>query len=151
MIRVDAPNFLKPSLGHKPHLFLAGGITNTPVWQDVVMAGLSDLDVVVLNPRRKQWPDDPKEIEKQIEWEFGMIRHADVVSFWFPKETLCPITLFELGSMLNRPSRVPIIVGCDPEYARAFDLEIQVGLIDRNIKIMKSLDSFIARIREEFV
>lgn len=99
MIRINAPSPISNSHFYKPSLFLAGGITNTPVWQDVVCDALQDLDIVVLNPRRKDWPDDPAEIKRQIQWEYRMLRHADMIAFWFPKESVCPISLFELGSI----------------------------------------------------
>ena len=52
--------------------------------------------------------------------------HSDLVVFWFCEETLCPITLFELGKMLGQ--RKNVIVGSDPEYARLFDLNVQLRL-----------------------
>src|SRR5437016_4204315 len=90
--------------GPGPSLFLAGGITGTFNWQDDVVARLAELPLVILNPRRKNFPmNDPAAAEAQIGWEFRHIRRATAVLFWFPPETLCPIALFELGGRTMAP------------------------------------------------
>jgi hypothetical protein len=84
--------------GPGPSLFLAGGISGTFDWQADVVAGLADLPLVLLNPRRRNFPiNDPTAAPTQIEWEFHHLRRATAVLFWFPSETLCPIALYELG------------------------------------------------------
>ena len=85
----------------------------------------------LINPRRKgqfeTWGDIAAE---QIAWEHDALIRCDAVLFWFPKDTLCPITLFELGKQLAYVGQEhvvrPLIIGWDPEYARAFDLEQQI-------------------------
>ena len=85
--------------GHLPAVFLAGGITACSGWQQEIVAHLHDLPVVILNPRRANFPiDDPTAAPQQIEWEHRHLRKADAIAFWFPCETLCPITLYELGA-----------------------------------------------------
>jgi hypothetical protein len=84
--------------GPGPSLFLAGGISGTHDWQAEVVERLADLPLVLLNPRRRNFPmDGPSAAEGQIAWEFRHLRRATAVLFWFPPETLCPIALFELG------------------------------------------------------
>ena len=51
-----------------------------------------------------------------------------MVLFWFPKESLCPIALFELGKELESGSRV--VIGVHPEYSRRFDVITQVRCYD---------------------
>jgi hypothetical protein len=137
---LDFPKEIK--LDNAPVLFLAGGITGCPGWQktmsDSLLESDKDNDYYIVNPRRKDWPDDPVEVTKQIKWEHDMLDLADCVSFWFPKETLCPITLFELGVQLGQ--RKNVIVGMHPEYARRQDLEIQIPLYNKYVPIVYSLE-----------
>src|SRR6478736_102537 len=94
---IEAPN---------PHprrsdVFLGGGISGCPDWQSSVIYLLTDTPGVLLNPRRKgEFTEDIA--GEQIEWEYKALRTADTVFFWFPQETLCPITLFELGVFTQR-------------------------------------------------
>jgi len=114
-------------------LFIAGGITGCPDWQQEFCSLLIQRSVpahfsaVVLNPRRKDFPiGDPDAAWEQIAWEYRHLQKADAISFWFAKETIQPIVLFELGSWLK--SDKPIFVGVHPEYPRKQDVEIQVEL-----------------------
>jgi len=139
---IEAPNYYK---GRKKSLFLGGGITGCPDWQKEMCALLSDTDLVVFNPRRKKFPKDEPAIV-QIKWEYEHLRKARAISFWFPKETLCPIVLYELGawSMANKP----IFVGVHPEYARKIDVEIQTKLVRPEINIVNSLELVVKQIEK---
>jgi hypothetical protein len=64
---------------------------------------------------------------EQIGWEHAALARSRCVSFWFPAETLCPIALLELGELLMRTDR-GLLVGCDPGYARRFDVVEQTAL-----------------------
>jgi hypothetical protein len=113
----------------RPMLFLAGGISDCPAWQDEMIRLLEPLpnDWVLVNPRRKNFPiDDPASARAQIAWEHCALRAATAILFWFPRESLCPIALYELGawSMTDRP----LFVGAPAEYARRPDVEIQTML-----------------------
>jgi len=119
-------------------IFLAGGITNCPDWQQDMVSLLQDTDLVLLNPRRKDFPiHDPGAAEAQIAWEHRYLRKAGGVLFWFPCETLCPIVLYELGAWSM--TKKPIYVGVHPEYQRRQDVEIQTRLVRPNVKIVYSL------------
>ena len=99
MLYIEAPNGVPPSLPKKPALFLAGGITGCPDWQMKMCELLCNQDLVVMNPRRKNFDVSEADASRhQIEWEHTHLRMADAVLFWFPCETLCPIVLFELGA-----------------------------------------------------
>lgn len=115
-------------------LFLAGGISNCPTWQDDAVKMLADTDVVVINPRREgDLASDGEEAKKQIEWEFKMLRESDIILFWFPAgPSPCPIALFELGYWSAMDAE-GIVVGCDPLYSRKFDLITQMNLIGVNV------------------
>ncbi|VVB80059.1 Nucleoside 2-deoxyribosyltransferase like protein [uncultured archaeon] len=124
--------------GKEKSLFLAGGITGCVDWQLELLDLLKDTDLVILNPRRKNFDLSISNIEEeQIAWEFNHLNKADAVSFWFPKETLCPITLYELGkiSMGNKK----LFIGLDPSYARKNDVLTQTKLIRPDVKIIYSL------------
>lgn len=139
-------------------LFLAGGITNCPDWQQEMRELLKDLDIVVFNPRRKDFPiGDPDAEFEQIKWEFEFLDRADLILFWFSRGSLNPIVLFEYGKWLmnTRSSATaykPIFVGIDPEYKRKQDVEIQTSLENMHIysRIKYSLEDLANQIIEEF-
>lgn len=127
-----------------PTLFLAGGITNCPDWQtslkNLLFSSKNSSNLTIFNPRRADPFDFSKENEKQILWEFEHLAQSDAVSFWFPKESICPITLFELGTRMIVKEK-PVFVGCDPEYSRKPDLLVQIKLYRPEIKLVFSLES----------
>src|SRR3954469_3551854 len=124
---IEAPAELPASEERCPVLFLAGGITGCGNWQQRVAEELSDSGIVILNPRRRNFPmDDPSAAEAQIGWEFRHLRRATARLFWFPPQTLCPIALYELGAWAGRPGT--LFVGTDPAYARRTDVILQLRL-----------------------
>ncbi|MEK6757808.1 MAG: nucleoside 2-deoxyribosyltransferase domain-containing protein [Nanoarchaeota archaeon] len=127
-------------------LFLAGGITGCGNWQQELVKLLGDQNITLINPRRKSYLFNNSTMEKeQIVWEHNHLKKATAISFWFPKETLCPITLYELGksSMQNKS----IFVGVHPEYKRKSDIEIQTALVRPEIKIVYSLKNLSNQIK----
>ena len=124
--------------GTEASLFLAGGITGCPDWQKDMVAKLKDLPLVIFNPRRSHFPQHENAVREQIEWEYTYLRKATAISFWFPKETLCPIVLYELGawSMTNKK----IFLGVHPNYQRIQDIKIQTSLVRPDITIVQTLE-----------
>lgn len=119
-------------------IFLAGGITNCPDWQQDIVSMLRDTDLTLLNPRRENFPiHDPNAALAQITWEYEHLRKANAILFWFPRETLCPIVLYELGAW--NMTKKPIFVGVHPEYKRRPDVEIQTQLARPSIEVVYSL------------
>lgn len=123
-------------------LFFAGGITNCPNWQkellDLLAPQLKDNNLTIFNPRRENFPiDDPNAAEEQITWEHNFLRKANAISFWFPKETMCPIVLYELGAWSM--TKKPLFIGCHPDYERRQDVEIQTQLVRDDIDIVYSI------------
>jgi hypothetical protein len=137
---IEAPREFEGDLsGYRRSVFLAGGITNCPAWQQEMVELLESTNLVLFNPRRKDFPiGDPNAAREQIEWEYRYLRKAASILFWFPKETLCPIVLFELGSWSMTGS--PIFVGVHPEYERRQDIEIQMSLVRPTLEIVYDLD-----------
>jgi len=136
---LEALEKLEHPLGHTS-IFLAGGITNCPDWQQEMVELLHDTDLILLNPRRADFPiGDPNAAKEQITWEHDHLRKATMILFWFPCETLCPIVLYELGawSMTDKL----IFVGMHPEYQRRQDVEIQTRLARSDVRIVYKLKS----------
>jgi hypothetical protein len=121
-------------------IFLAGGITSCPEWQNELVDMLRKMNlgkeqVVLYNPRRKNFPiHDPNASNEQITWEFRKLQSSDMIIFWFCRGSINPIVLYELGQWGN--SRIsPIAIGIDPLYERKQDVIIQTKLARPNIEI----------------
>jgi hypothetical protein len=133
---VEAPEKYK---GKGKSIFLAGTITGALDWQSSLAEHLKKEALVILNPRRKNFPmGDTNAAEAQITWEFEHLRKATAISFWFSKETLAPITLYELGTWSM--TKKPIFVGVDPDYPRKKDVEIHTKLARPDVKIVYNLN-----------
>lgn len=121
-------------------LFLAGGITNCPPWQNELIELIKGSDILtVYNPRRANFPiNDPNASEEQITWEHNHMESADMISFWFSKGSLNPIVLYELGRWTNSSNKT-IFIGIDPGYERTQDVIIQTKLSRPDVRIVYSL------------
>lgn len=131
-----------------PSVFIAGGITACADWQKEMIKRLvkeaddADVDIALLNPRRNDFDvTNPDMSKEQIEWEYIHLSKADIILFWFPYETLCPITLFELGKAVGQEKEV--LVGCHPGYGRKFDVEYQLSLICPWVKVHDNFQDLI--------
>ena len=122
-------------------VFLAGGITNCPQWQNDIIKRLKGfLDtakLVVFNPRRENFPIHDKSASyKQIEWEFENLERADIFSMYFCSGISDqPICMYELGrNIVKMQMRFPIdwkkriIVSVEDDYKRKQDVLIQTEL-----------------------
>lgn len=133
---------------HLPSIFMGGGITGCFDWQAEMVWRLDDLDIILINPRRANFlMDDPKAAHEQILWEHERLKEATAVSFWFPQETLCPITLFELGTWTVHPSQKPLFIGTHPSYKRRQDVMIQTDLVRSGTIIHTSVEDLCLEIR----
>jgi Nucleoside 2-deoxyribosyltransferase like len=133
--------------GDSPSLFFCGGITACLDWQMVLARQLADLPITILNPRRKNFPmGDPTAAADQIAWEHRHLRRASAILFWFPRETLCPITLYELGAWSM--SRKPLFIGTHLDYQRCQDVEIQTRLARPEVSVVHALDDLVQQVRE---
>lgn len=144
MRRLKAPEEYS---GKDACIFIAGGITGCPDWQNDLAGLLKNTNITILNPRRESYSDqDPDAAPKQIEWEHRHLKKAGAISFWFPKETLCPITLYELGAW--SATKKKLFVGVHPEYARKLDVEVQTKLARPDISIVSSLRALAEQITD---
>lgn len=130
-----------------PSIFLGGGISNCPDWQDDIIAKFYEAraDVVLVNPRRTNFDiTNPDMSRQQIGWEHNHLSRVDATLFWFPCETLCPITLFELAKQAALGKT--IFVGCHPKYARKFDVEEQLRLMGCNVVVVDNIDDLVTQV-----
>ncbi len=127
-------------------VFLAGGISGCPDWQQEMRQLLSDTDLFLLNPRSANFDvADPNAAEQQITWEYIHLRQADTILFWFCKEMIQPIALFELGAWSKTDK--PIFIGVHYEYPRRQDIEIQMELIRPEVEIAYSLQELADQVK----
>jgi hypothetical protein len=127
----------------QPGIFLAGGISNCSDWQSEVIAKLADKDVQLINPRRDDFDiTNPDMSVEQICWEWEHLHAADAIIFYFAPETVCPITLYELG--VHATNLTDIFVTCHPDYVRKLDVEIQLSLARPSVKVHDNIDDMIA-------
>lgn len=131
-----------------PVVFLAGSIDEgrAEAWQDRAIEALSDLDVVVLNPRRERWNADLRqdvdepEFAAQVDWELDGIEDADVVLFHFSPQGLTPITLMEIGYAVASSKR--IVVSCPDGYWRRGNVQVLCRRSD--VPVQPDLESALA-------
>lgn len=148
---IQCPDIFVPSSinDYQDTVFLGGGISGCPPWQDEAVNLFKDSGLTIINPRRKDFDTNNKSMfYEQIEWEYWHLKLSAIKLFWFPKDTLCPITLFELGKHLKDKN---VFVGCDPLYQRAKDIFYQMQL-DRNegpVRISYSVEHLVNRVIEE--
>jgi len=147
---ITAPDSTYESTRLERSLFLAGGITGCPDWQQEMIRLLQDHDrLALLNPRRADFPmGDPNAALAQITWEFNHLRLADAILFWFPEETLCPIVLYELGTWTGMLPRKPLFIGAHPGYKRRADVRIQSHLARPGLAMVDSLDALAEAVRQ---
>lgn len=129
----------EPQQGERS-IFLAGGIMDTTYdWQQEMTERLLDTDLVILNPRRNDFPaEDPYATTHQIKWEFYHLNKADMVLFWFPAEAPCMTSLFELGTWSKAGK--PLFVGVEPGYIKRGGVTKQLKLVRPEVPVVSSLE-----------
>jgi len=128
-------------------LFIAGWISGCPDWQTEFKSFFKDSALTLLNPRREHYDINNKAAEiEQITWEHEHLEKADIISFWFWKETICPIVLYELGKYIT--SNKEIYLWIDPQYQRKSDVEIQMSLIKPDLKVVYSIKNLAMQVLE---
>lgn len=119
-------------------IFLAGGIIGCGDWQKEMAERLSDTNLIVLNPRRAEFPEETNTTTIQIKWEFDHLRKADIIMFWFPKEGQCMTSLFELGTWSN--TNKPLFVGIEPGYVKRGGMIKQLALVRPDMPVVSNLE-----------
>jgi hypothetical protein len=146
---IQCPDSLEASYSTRDNrLFLAGGISNCGDWQTEMKNLLaSQENIIVINPRRLDFDRSKISDGEQIGWERRHLHYSNLISFWFPDETVCPITLFEFGYWLNfiefncPPANKKIFVGASDKYSRRSDLVEQIKLSNGSNQIGEIVNS----------
>ena len=140
---ITAPEEYNPAPGELP-VFLGGGITHCPDWQDAVCRELKEhlasapVQVVVFNPRRTVFDmTDPNAGREQIEWELRNLGRMGIFSmlFWGTADSGQPICFYELGRYVETMKRrFPrtwhrrIVVSVSERFPRRLDVAVQLRL-----------------------
>lgn len=131
---IECPNFYHERHDEDFSIFLAGATRNCPDWPITLAQLLVNTNYVIFTPSQ----DPTLNIERQIEWEFQHIRQADMLVFWLCKNTVQPITMFELGAwaMTNKP----MVVGIEPGYALELDVIARLKLVRPDVVVFDDLN-----------
>jgi len=136
----------------KPSVFLAGSIEQGKAvqWQQKVVSYFKDEDVIILNPRRRDWDSTWKQDIKnpqfrdQVEWELHAMEEADVIAMYFDENTTSPITLLELGLYAQSDK---IIVCCPKGFWRKGNVDIVCSRY--KVKQVKTLDTLCIMVKHK--
>jgi hypothetical protein len=138
---VIAPNedYSIETINENCKLFLAGGISNCPDWQEQLVNRLGKIPkLTVYNPRRDDFNKDTE--MEQICWEHDKLAKADIIVFWFTNATNCPITLYELGKYST--TNKPMVIGIEEGYTRKSDVIIQTSLARPDVDYYSDFANF---------
>lgn len=104
-------------------VFLAGTIDNGESynWQEQLMVRCQDLDITFYSPRRKEWTNNPTQLEYQIKWEQEHLDNADIIVMCLLDDSKSPISLLELG-LYAQSGRM--LVFCNPEFYRYTNVKL---------------------------
>lgn len=148
---IECPTVLEEEDTHIDdiRIFLGGGISNCGNWQREMIQRFKSFDdsLILINPRRADFDiTNPDMSSEQIEWEYDHLHRSSAVLFWFPYETLCPITLYELG--VHAAAGTKIFVGCHPGYQRKFDVEKQLSLVRPDVAVHDNFADLVSDISD---
>lgn len=139
---LEPPNYLNLS-EYTKSVFLAGSVGSKENWREDLGARITDeSDLMIFSPYVKNF--DNKKISEQelTEWENYHLNKASIVVFWFSWETFAPISLLELGLHINKN----LVVGCDLDYLKRDNLEIQLSIHRPDLKIAYDLKDVLKEI-----
>jgi hypothetical protein len=128
-------------------IFLAGSIEMGSAidWQKDVISKLeaSNLDIDVLNPRRKDWDSSWVQsiyndtFRGQVEWELAGIDLAHHVFMYLDPNTKSPISLLEMGLILGQyPDKLTVV--CPDGFYRKGNVDITCERY--KVKVFTSID-----------
>lgn len=128
MIIAYPPNQPQFTVG-QPSVFLAGSIEMglATDWQARICTALVEKDILVLNPRRKDWDSsweqtsDHDQFNQQVNWELDMLEQADKVIVYFEHSTKAPVSMLELGMFASSGK---LVVCCPDGFWRKGNVEI---------------------------
>lgn len=114
-----------------PNLFLAGSIEmgKADNWQDIVIDSYKDLDICILNPRRKHWDNSLEQsinnpvFKEQVVWELDGLDSARFVMVYLQPKTYSPISLLEIGLYCKSTDKI-LVVCCPDGFYRKGNVQI---------------------------
>jgi hypothetical protein len=108
MRQVQAP---QEFIGDDSVIFLAGAVSDAENWQRQFMLLLAPLELVVLNPRRDNFPrGNSNAAASQIGWEHRHLSRADLVVFWFSSHHFAHLLCSSSASVAVRAPRSLLVV-----------------------------------------
>lgn len=149
----------------KPCIFLAGSIEmgKAQEWQDKLYNSIMTFNVNVYNPRRENWDPSWKQdisnpqFKEQVTWELDHIDLADIIVIYFDPYTMSPITLMELGMVLEQANfdtvnGSNILVCCPEGFWRKGNVQIMcerydVPLLETFEELTSTLVKLLERMR----
>jgi hypothetical protein len=120
-------------------IFLAGGISDCPDWQDdttrLLRQHFSEEKLTIYNPRKSTVKDhscnEDERRFKQIQWEYDNLNTCDICVFYFLEKSPCPISLYELGRMNERKTllgKPDLYIVVDENYDHRNDVIMQTQI-----------------------
>ena len=133
-------------------VFLAGTIDNGQSidWQSSVEKSLSDLAILILNPRRNEWDSTWKQsinnpmFKEQVEWELNGLEKVDQIFIYFAAHSKSPITLLELGLYASKNN---VTIVCPQGFWRRGNIEVVANRY--NIPLYETLEEGLATLRKK--
>ena len=131
-------------------VFLAGSIEQDKAekWQDRFIEMVKDLDICVLNPRRKAWDASWKQeannpqFAEQVNWELDGQELADVIVMYFDPNTKSVVTMLELGLFAAKT----LIVICPEGFWRKGNVDMVCKRY--NIGTASNLEAAVSQIKD---
>lgn len=139
-----------------PSVFLAGSIEmgKAELWQERLAKdiGHEKKNLYVYDPRRDDWDSsweqniNNEQFSQQVRWELDHIGKANLVVFYFDKNTQSPITLMELGLVAG--SGKPAVVFCPEGFWRKGNVDIICEVY--NIPMAKTYEDLVSFVNSVF-
>lgn len=117
-----------------PMVFLAGSIEMGKArhWQQEMEAFFETNypHMIVANPRRDNWDSSWEQsiqhslFSEQVNWELDHLEQSQVVVFYFDETTKSPVTLLELGKILEHTDTKKVFVCCPYGFWRKGNVDI---------------------------
>jgi len=133
--------------GSRKAIFLAGSVSGSENWRLHIAQSFEAENVVFLDPFNASYASaDAAAFSAQIEWERRHLRRAWGRVFWFSFESLCAMSLFELGASCQ--SAGPLFVGCHADYRLRRDVISQLAIARPDVVVAATLDELISQLRD---
>ena len=146
---ITSPNKLNCDKQGRFSIFLAGSIDQGSArdWQSEIIEQLKDFNVIVYNPRRKNWDKTWEQslnnslFVEQVTWEQHFLKEADYRIFVMTSDSKSPITLLELGQYIKKPG----IILCETGFYRKANVQITSKI--ENMPIVDTMEELINHLK----